>query len=129
MRGSEDFVIDVGALLKQVEAAAPIDAVEVVAAELGRMAGWLGLQRVEVEPRGDLAEALSAETATGLLPELAVVLMGAVRNGASVGFLEPLGSEEATAYWNKHRHPFVWGRRRRHRPRRRPGIAAVPGVR
>ena len=37
--------------------------------------------------------------------------------------------EEATAYWNRHRHPFVWGRRRRHRPRRRPGIAAVPGVR
>ena len=36
---------------------------------------------------------------------------------------------EATAYWNKHRHPFVWGRRRRHRPRRCPGIAAVPGVR
>jgi transposase len=37
--------------------------------------------------------------------------------------------EEATAYWNKHRHPFVWGRRRRHHARRRPGIAAVPGVR
>jgi hypothetical protein len=37
--------------------------------------------------------------------------------------------EEATAYWNKHRHPFLWGRRRRHRPRRQPGIAAVPGVR
>ena len=37
--------------------------------------------------------------------------------------------EEATAYWNKHRHPFVWGRRRRHRPRRRPGVAAVPSVR
>jgi transposase len=36
--------------------------------------------------------------------------------------------EEATAYWNGHRHPFVWGRRRRHRPRRQPGIAAVPGV-
>jgi transposase len=34
--------------------------------------------------------------------------------------------EEATAYWNKHRHPFVWGRRRRHRPRRRPGIALLP---
>lgn len=30
---------------------------------------------------------------------------------------------EATAYWNAHRHPFVWGRRRRHQPRRRPGIA------
>ena len=37
--------------------------------------------------------------------------------------------EEATAYWNGHRHPFVWGRCRRHRPRRRPGIAAAPGVR
>jgi transposase len=34
----------------------------------------------------------------------------------------------ATAYWNAHRHPFVWGRRRRHRPRRPPGIALVPAV-
>jgi transposase len=37
--------------------------------------------------------------------------------------------EQATAYWGKHRHPFIWGRRRRHRPRRQPGIARVPGVR
>ena len=29
----------------------------------------------------------------------------------------------ATAYWNNHRHPFIWGRRRRHRARRKPGIA------
>jgi hypothetical protein len=36
---------------------------------------------------------------------------------------------EATTYRNGHRHPFVWGRRRRHRPRRHPGIAAVPGIR
>jgi transposase len=35
----------------------------------------------------------------------------------------------ATAYWNQHRHPFIWGRRRRHRTRRQSGIAAVPGVR
>lgn len=27
--------------------------------------------------------------------------------------------EAATAYWNAHKHPFVWGRRRRHRPSRR----------
>jgi transposase len=26
--------------------------------------------------------------------------------------------EEATAYWNAHKHPFVWGRRRRHQPPR-----------
>lgn len=37
--------------------------------------------------------------------------------------------KRATAYWNQHRHPFVWGRRRRHRPRREPGIATLPGVR
>lgn len=34
----------------------------------------------------------------------------------------------ATEYWNAHRHPFVWGRRRRHRPHRRPGIARLPKV-
>jgi transposase len=34
----------------------------------------------------------------------------------------------ATAYWNQHRHPFVWGQRRRHQPRRKPGIAALPTV-
>jgi len=37
--------------------------------------------------------------------------------------------DRATAYWNAHRHPFVWGRRRRHRPKRSPGVAAVPDVR
>lgn len=35
---------------------------------------------------------------------------------------------DATAYWNKHRHPFVWGRRRRHRPSRRPGVGRLPKV-
>ena len=35
----------------------------------------------------------------------------------------------ATAYWNDHKHPFVWGRRRRHRPRRQPGIAVAANVR
>ena len=32
----------------------------------------------------------------------------------------------ATEYWNKHKHPFLWGRRRRHRTSRRPGVAVVP---
>jgi transposase len=38
-------------------------------------------------------------------------------------------ARQATEYWNAHKHPFIWGRRRRHQPRRRPGIAAVPGLR
>ena len=36
---------------------------------------------------------------------------------------------QATAYWNAHRHPFVWGRRRRHRPSRSSGIALPANVR
>lgn len=35
----------------------------------------------------------------------------------------------ATSSWNQHRHPFIWGRRRRHHPRRTVGIAVVPSVR
>ena len=34
----------------------------------------------------------------------------------------------ATAYWNAHKHPFLWGRRRRHRPARRSGVAVVPNA-
>jgi transposase len=33
--------------------------------------------------------------------------------------------ERATAYWNAHRHPFIWARRRRHRPRRPAGLALL----
>jgi transposase len=34
--------------------------------------------------------------------------------------------EAATAYWNAHRHPFVWGRRKRRRSARPTGIAHLP---
>jgi len=34
----------------------------------------------------------------------------------------------ATAYWNAHKHPFWWGRKRRHRTARRPGVALVPNI-
>lgn len=36
--------------------------------------------------------------------------------------------DRATEYWNAHRHPFHWGHRRRHQPRRAPGIALLPKV-
>ncbi len=32
----------------------------------------------------------------------------------------------ATQYWNQHRHPFIWGRRKRRRPARPAGIARLP---
>jgi transposase len=32
------------------------------------------------------------------------------------------------AYWMDYRHRFIWGRRRRHRPSRRLGTAAVPNL-
>jgi transposase len=34
----------------------------------------------------------------------------------------------ATNYWNTHRHPFVWGRRRQKRAARQSGIALIPSV-
>lgn len=34
--------------------------------------------------------------------------------------------EAATAYWNAHRHPFVWGKRKRRGPARSTGIARLP---
>ena len=40
--------------------------------------------------------------------------------------VEPV--REGTAYWNVHKHPYVWGRRRRHRTPRKFGVAALPTV-
>jgi transposase len=34
--------------------------------------------------------------------------------------------EAATHYWNAHRHPFLWGRRKRRRAARSPGITRLP---
>jgi len=35
---------------------------------------------------------------------------------------------EATKYWNHHRHPFFWGRRRRHKFVRSSGVGLCPNV-
>lgn len=35
---------------------------------------------------------------------------------------------KATRYWNEHKHAYVWGRRRRHRPARAAGIGLTPKV-
>ena len=34
----------------------------------------------------------------------------------------------ATAYWNAHRHPFVWGQRKRLRTPRPAGIGTIPAI-
>ena len=55
-----------GRLLVQgsyAEAGAPAETAEELAAELARLAGWLGLTGIVVEPRGDLAPALAATSA------------------------------------------------------------------
>jgi transposase len=33
---------------------------------------------------------------------------------------------DGTRYWNQHRHPFSWGKRKRRRAARRAGLAALP---
>lgn len=37
-------------------------------------------------------------------------------------------ARQGTAYWNEHKHPYVWGRRRRHRKPCKLGVAALPTV-
>ena len=36
--------------------------------------------------------------------------------------------EQARDYWDERRHPYVWGRRRRHRAARGPVIGAMPTI-
>jgi transposase len=119
---------------------------------LGRVEAWIP---AEVEPVYAIADNLQAHRAVDVLlfalafarwefvfqPRYAAylnliepwwkVLRGLALRGRRFESWEEVcrAVEGATAYWNKHRHPFVRGRRRRHRPRRRPGIASVPGVR
>ncbi len=50
------------------EPGAPAHAAQALAAELTTMAGWLGLPRVQVEPRGNLAAALAAALADDAPP-------------------------------------------------------------
>ncbi|GAA1972485.1 winged helix-turn-helix domain-containing protein [Nocardioides panacihumi] len=47
------------------EPAAPPETAGELAAELGRLAGWLGLDEIVVEPRGDLSGSLAAEVLLG----------------------------------------------------------------
>lgn len=47
-----------------------------------------------------VVERLAAEEARAELPGLVALLRDAVASGASVGFLDPLGEDEARAYWS-----------------------------
>ena len=58
------------------------------------------------------------------------VLRSLARRGRRFATWEEVGHAvaAATAYWHAHRHPVVWGRRRRHRPARRPGVGRLPNI-
>jgi GNAT superfamily N-acetyltransferase len=44
---------------------------------------------------------VDAERASALRPRLCEILIDCVESGASIGFLSPLGTEEADAYWRR----------------------------
>jgi hypothetical protein len=59
------------------------------------------------------------------------VLKGLALKGKRFNNWEDLSQafHDATLYWNQHRHPFLWGQRKRYQPKRKPGIATMPGHR
>ena len=61
------------------EPGAPDETAEELAAELERLAGWLGLHTVVVEPRGDLAPALAALLPDALLSPVSGPVSGPCR--------------------------------------------------
>lgn len=56
-------------------------------------------------------ELLDAESAMRRADDLIELLQDAVDSGASVGFLPPLGREEASAYWRDIFHEIATGKR------------------
>jgi transposase len=56
------------------------------------------------------------------------VLRSLARKGRRFATWEQLcqAVDAATQYWNAHRHPFVWGRRKHRHPARPTGIACLP---
>ena len=81
-------------------------------------------------PRGEVVFPPQYAASLHLIAPGGTVLRALARKGRRCATGEEIGaaSAAATASWNAHRHPFHWGHRRRHRPPRRPGVAAVPLV-
>lgn len=101
---------------------------------LERVEAWVdsAVERVDV-----ILDNLSVHRATDVLvfslahPRWEVVFQP--RYAAYLNLIEPWEQvcqaiRQAMVYWNKHRPPFVWGRRRRHQPRRPAGVALAPNV-
>ena len=81
-------------------------------------------------PRGEFVFQPTYAAYLNLIEPWGKVLRALAFKGRRFATWEELAAavREATAYWNAHKHPFGWGRRRRHRPPRQPGIALMPKV-
>ena len=110
---------------EQVEAWIPAE-VERVYAIVDNLDSPPGDRRAAVPPGPPaVGVRLPAEVRGVPEPDRAVV-EGAAVAGAEGAAVRDLGGDcqavaEATAYWNKHRHPFVWGHGRRTAPCAAPG--------
>jgi hypothetical protein len=118
--------------LKKVEAWLPSEAVQVVAVldNLTSHYAFEVLLFLLAHPRWEFLFIPAGCAYLNLIEAWWSILRPLAMKGKHLGDAPDVARafSDATAYWNAHKHPFLWGRRRRHQPKRKPGIALTPGI-
>jgi hypothetical protein len=82
------------------------------------------------QPRGEVVVTPKGAAYLNLIEPWGKILRSRALQGRRFATWDGIAQavNDATAYWNKQRHPFSWGRRRRHQPHRRAGVGLLPKV-
>lgn len=124
-RGNVEFVH----FLEQVDAWLPPDATQVIVVldNLNIHRSKEVLLFLVGHPRWEFAFIPSGAAYLNLIEPWWKTLRSIALNGQRFDTWEEVKQaiQQATEYWNQRRHPYKWGERKRHQPRRQPGIAAI----
>jgi hypothetical protein len=118
--------------LEPVEAWIPPESAPVAAllANLNVQRATAGRLFAEAHPRGEVVFTPTSAASLNVIEPWGKMIRSLALQGRRFQTWEELAPavQDATAYWNQHRHPFIWGRRRRHQPHRRSGVGLLPKV-